>query len=111
MNALARALTIAVLVLNVGDVVLHVAIDDVEPLRIAGNLVVLVAATAVLFWPSARRGAVPLLAAVVSLGLNLAFIATEGIGALGAGLVVSTTLLLIGTGLSMRRPRSLRDAD
>jgi hypothetical protein len=110
MNTLSRALTIAVLVLNVGDVVLHVVIDDVEPLRVAGNVVVLLAAIALLFWPSARRRVVPLLAAIVSLGLNLAFVATEGIGPLGTVLVVTTTLLLAGVGLTMRRPRSARDA-
>lgn len=110
MNAFARVLTIAVLVLNIGDIVLHVVIDDVEPLRIAGNVVVLLATIALLFWPSARRSVVPLLAAIVSLGLNLAFIATEGIGPLGAVLVATTTLLLAGVGLAMRRDRLPRDA-
>lgn len=59
MSTLARVLTVAALVLNIADIVLHVAINDVEPLRIAGNVVVVAATIAVLAWPRARRAMVP----------------------------------------------------
>lgn len=103
MSTLARTLTIAVLVLNVGDIALHVAIDDVEPLRIAGNVVVLLAAMLMQTTSRARQAHVPLIAGAVSLALNLVFIATEGIGPLGGVLVATTTLLLAGATLALRR--------
>lgn len=103
MSTLARALTIAVLVVNVFDIALHVAIDDVEPLRIAGNVVVLLAAILMLTMSRARQALVPLIAGSVSLALNLVFIATEGIGPLGGVLVATTSLLLAGATLALRR--------
>lgn len=103
MSTLLRVLTIAVLVINLGDIALHVAIDDVEPLRIAGNVVVLVAAVLMLATARARHPLVPLVAGAVSLALNLVFIATEGIGGLGAVLVATTSLLLAAATLAMRR--------
>lgn len=105
MSTLARVLTVAALVLNIADIALHVAIDDVEPLRIAGNIVVVAATIAVLAWPRARRATVPLCAAGASLGLNVGFTALEGIGPLGAVLVAATTLLLVGVAVALgRRP-------
>lgn len=103
MSTLARALTIAVLVVNVGDIALHVAIDDVEPLRISGNVVVLLAAMLMLTMSRAGQALVPLIAGAVSLALNLVFIATEGIGPLGGVLVATTSLLLAGATLALRR--------
>lgn len=87
MGVLVRVLTIAVAVVNVGDIVLHVAIDQVEPLRIAGNIVVLLAAIGMLAISALRRPIVPVVAGLVSLVLNLVFIVTSGIGGLGAVLI------------------------
>lgn len=106
LSTLARALSIAVGVLNVGDIALHIAIDDVEPLRVAGNIVVIVAAFVILLWPRARRLITPIIAAVVNLALNLIFIALEGIGPLGAILIAATTLLLVAITLTLRRQRA-----
>lgn len=106
MGVLSRALVIAVAVVNLGDAVLHVAIDQVEPLRIAGNVVVLAVAVALLAIDATRLPIVPLLAGAVSLALNVVFIATWGIGPLGAVLVGLTTLLLVATALSLRQPRT-----
>jgi hypothetical protein len=102
---LGRILIVVVALVNVGDIVLHVAIDQVEPLRIAGNIVVIVAALAMLAIPALRRPIVPIIAALISLGLNLAFIVTSGIGGLGAVLIALTTILLALLAGSLRRAR------
>jgi hypothetical protein len=102
---LARILSVIVGLVNVGDIVLHVAIDQVEPLRIAGNMVVIVAALGMLVFPARRRPIVPVAAALISLGLNLVFIVTSGIGGLGAVLIALTTVLLALLAGSLRGPR------
>lgn len=91
-------------VMTVFDIVLHVAIDQVEPLRISGNFVVLAAALAVFFVPSARRAWVPALAGAISLALNLVFILREGIGPLGAVLVAASTALCVAIAIVLARP-------
>lgn len=102
---LARVLTIAVAALNIVDILVHVLVNDVEPLRVTGNVIVIAAALAMLLWPRARRVLTPLIAAAVSLGLNLVFIAVSGIGPLGVILILATTVLLGVTALVMRRRR------
>ncbi|WP_395639042.1 hypothetical protein [Pseudolysinimonas sp.] len=99
---LARVLTVILLLVNVGDAVLHVAIDQVEPLRIAGNVVVIVAGLGMLAVKALRRPAVPLVAAGANLVLNLVFIVTSGIGGLGAVLIALTTVLLATIAGSLR---------
>ncbi len=106
LSSLARILTLAVALLNLGDIALHVAIDDVEPLRVTGNIVVIVAAFVLLLWPRARRLITPIIAAAVNLVLNNVFIALEGIGLLGVVLIAVTTLLLVALALTLRRPRT-----
>lgn len=106
LSSLARILTLAVALLNLGDIALHVAIDDVEPLRVTGNIVVIVAAFVLLLWPRARRLITPIIAAAVNLVLNNVFIALEGIGPLGVVLIAVTTLLLVALALTLRRPRT-----
>lgn len=101
-TGIAKTLTIVATAVNVADIALHVAIDDVEPLRVAGNVIVIVATVALLLWDRSRRPAVPVIAALLSLALNVVFIATEGIGPLGAVLVAATTLILLATGFAMR---------
>jgi hypothetical protein len=105
-DAFSRALTVAIALVNVGDIVLHVAIDQVEPLRIAGNIVVIVAALGMLAVGALRIPVVPILAGLLSLVLNLIFIVTSGIGGLGAVLIALTTILLALLAGSLRRPRT-----
>lgn len=97
-----RVLTIVVALVNVGDIVLHVAIDQAEPLRIAGNIVVIVAALGMLAAGALRRPSVAIAAAVVNLTLNLVFIVSSGIGGLGAVLIALTTILLAMIAGSLR---------
>lgn len=103
MGTFGRVLTIVVALINLGDIVLHVAIDQVEPLRIAGNIVVIGAALGMLAVAALRKPLVPIGAGVVSLVLNLVFIVTSGIGGLGAVLIALTTILLALLAGSLRR--------
>lgn len=104
LSMVSLVLTIVVALVNVGDVVLHIAIDQVEPLRVTGNAVVILAAIGMLAVASLRRALTPIVAAVVNLALNVVFIALSGIGTLGAILIALTTALLVGLALSVRRP-------
>lgn len=106
MHTFARVLTVVITLVNVGDIVLHVAIDQVEPLRIAGNIVVIAAAIGMLAVHALRTPAVAIGAALVSLALNLVFIITSGIGGLGAVLIALTTILLGLLAGSLRGSRS-----
>lgn len=106
MAVLVRVLTVVVAIVNVADIVLHVAIDQVEPLRIAGNIVVLATAIGMLAISALRKPIVPVVAGLVSLVLNLVFIVTSGIGGLGAVLIALTTILLALLAGSLRRPRT-----
>ena len=101
-GVLARVLTVVVTLLNMGDIVLHVAIDQVEPLRVAGNIVVIVTALGMLAVRALYRPFTPIAAAVVTLALNLVFIAIFGIGGLGAVLIALTTVLLVTIAVRLR---------
>jgi hypothetical protein len=102
---LVRVLIVVVALVNVGDIALHVAIDQVEPLRIAGNVIVIVAMLGMLASHALRTPWVPAVAGAASLALNLVFIVTSGIGGLGAVLIALTTILLALLTGSLRRPR------
>lgn len=94
--------------LTVFDIVLHVVIDDVEPLRIAGNVIVLVSALGILVIPRLRRAWVAFAAGAWNLVLTLVFIAQDGIGPLGIALVAATTVLcLVLTVQLARRPKPI----
>lgn len=102
LGTLALVLTIAVALVNVGDIALHVAIDQVEPLRVTGNVVVIVAALGMLAVAALRRPATPIAAGVVNLALNAVFISLYGIGTVGAILIAFTTLLLAAIAVGVR---------
>lgn len=103
LGVLALVLTVVVALINVGDVVLHVAIDQVEPLRVTGNAVVIVAAIGMLVVAAMRRPVTPIVAAAVNLVLNGVFIVMFGIGWLGAVLIAVTTVLLAAIAIVVRR--------
>ena len=106
MVTFARILIVVVALVNLGDIVLHVAIDQVEPLRIAGNLVVIAAAIGMFAVAALRTPVTPIVAGLASLALNLVFVVTSGIGGLGAVLIALTTILLALLAGSLRRPRT-----
>jgi hypothetical protein len=81
--------------ITVFDIVIHVATDQVEPLRIAGNVIVLVASLGILAIPAVRRAWVPAAAGLWNLVLNVIHVTNEGIGTLGVVLIAATTVLCI----------------
>ena len=89
--------------LTVFDIVIHVASDQVEPLRIAGNIVVLVSAFGFLLVPRVRRIWVAVAAGAWNLILNVIHISVNGIGALGIALIAVTTVLLIVLAVQIAR--------
>ena len=92
--------------ITVFDIVIHVATDQVEPLRIAGNIIVLVSAFGVLLLPRLRRVWVAVAAGGWNLALNVIHISQDGIGALGIALIAVTTVLwLVLAILFARRPK------
>ena len=97
--------TVILAVITVFDVVIHVATDQVEPLRIAGNVVVLVAALGILAIPAVRRAWVALAAGLWNLVLNIIQVTNEGIGTLGAMLIAGTTVLFVVLTVQLARRR------
>jgi len=92
--------------ITVFDIVIHVATDQVEPLRIAGNIIVLVSVFGVLLLPRLRLVWVAVAAGGWNLVLNLIHISLNGIGALGIALIAVTTVLwLVLAILVARRPK------
>ena len=92
--------------ITVFDIVIHVATDQVEPLRIAGNILVPVSVFGVLLLPSLRLVWVAVAAGGWNLVLNLIHISQNGIGALGIALIAVTTVLwLVLAILFARRPK------
>ena len=84
----------ALILLNAFDVVLHVGIDRVEPLRVSGNGLIILAALLAAFSPSirVRRSAVAT-GLVGYAGLNGWFVLQAGIGPVGAVLIAATLAL------------------
>ncbi len=75
-----KQLAIALIAWSVIDIVLHVAVDEVEPLRITGNIVAVVAG-AVIGWTGisdALKATVAVVAVLAVLGLNVAWAIDEG---------------------------------
>jgi hypothetical protein len=98
----ATVLTYALGGIALADLVLHILVRDVEPLRVTGNVVVMMTAVIILIRADARVPWIPLLAGAVNLGLNILFIALERIGPLGVILIVATTVLAVLTALALR---------
>ena len=91
------------LLLNVIDVVVHVVTDQVEPLRIAGNIIVIVSALGVLLIPRVRRAWVAIAAGLWSLVLNLIHLSQSGIGTAGIVFIAGTTVLCLVLGVQLAR--------
>ena len=97
------------LVLNVADAILHVATDQVEMLRIASNLLLIVTSAAFLLRPAWARSATCLAAAGLYFTLNALSVATQGIGPPGIMLIAASTLLLSLAALLLRSTSWRRD--
>lgn len=80
---------------NVFDALLHVAIDEIDVLRMAGNVVVL-AATGLTSRPGVPDSFTAAVAAVIVLALNLAFFIGRGEVPAPAFVLVVVSLVLVG---------------
>lgn len=82
---------------NLFDALLHTGVDRLEPPRIGGNLSVLAAAAIAYLVASPRLAASgAALAGSVVVGLNLAWVISEGGIAVPAFVFIATTLVLLG---------------
>ena len=98
--------TLVLAALTVFDIVIHVATDQVEPLRISGNVIVLLSALVILAIPAVRRAWVAASAGVVNLVLNVIHVTQNGIGTLGVILIATTTVLCVVIAVQIaRRPK------
>jgi hypothetical protein len=98
-----KILGILVIVVQLFDIIIHAATDQLEPLRVISNLIILIWVALLLvdkFWERAISLALVFIGAY--LGLNLIFLALEGLtnpntGALRSMLFI---LVILTTGLS-----------
>ncbi len=109
-----RKLAIALIAWNIFDIMLHVVVDQVEPLRVTGNIVA-IAASAVIGWAgisdTAKAGVAGVAIAGV-LGLNVAWGLAEGewwppI----ATLLITGSLLLLSRSASVSANPGAKSAD
>jgi hypothetical protein len=88
-----RVLLLLSILLNIFDIVLHIAINQPELLRIAGNiLIILVSGIALL---RQRSNLALVVGLIFYLTLNTVFIALSGIGSAGMVFISLTTLLIL----------------
>lgn len=79
---------------NIFDALLHVAIDEIDPLRMAGNAVVLVA-TALSHRPAVPGATTAAVAAAIVVALNVAFFIDRGEVPPAAFVLVAVSLVLL----------------
>ncbi len=88
-----KTLIAGLFLVNIFDTVLHIAINQPEPLRITSNLIMIAASLLILLKIKLDKRYVVLSALVLYLALNLIFIMNNGIGNLGVILIMTTTIL------------------
>lgn len=84
----------AIVVINIFDILLHIAINQPELLRITGNVIIIGAVLMVIKNSKVSYFTTLLTAAMLNLILNLIFIINNGIGTLGILLIIITTILV-----------------
>ncbi len=90
-----RSIMVVAAAWNIFDALLHVAIDQIDPLRMAGNAVVLVA-TLLVYRPGVPGAMMAGLAAAIVVALNLAFFIDRGDVPMAALVLVAVSLVLLG---------------
>lgn len=101
----ATSLLWATIALNIIDMVLHIAINQPEILRITGNIIVIATSVLCLF---RQQNLAPLLGVslLLYLILNGVFILLNGIGTAGLAFIAITTLLGVLSLLSDKKSRT-----
>lgn len=94
-SKIVRVLLFISIVLNIFDIVLHVAINQPEILRITGNILVILGASIAM---QRQHPNLVLISALASyLILNGVFIALNGIGGVGLAFISLTTVLILSS--------------
>lgn len=88
-----KTVTYALLLVNVFDVLLHIAINQPELLRIVGNIIIVAASILIILKTKLNHRYLSLAGLVFYLALNIIFIINNGIGNLGVILILTTTIL------------------
>ena len=102
-TSLRKATLAGLILLNVFDIVLHIAIDRAEPIRITGNTLIILAAAYSIFSTSLSNGGWAVAAGLVGyVGLNAWFVLQLGIGPVGVGLIGLTSVI---SGIYLLRAR------
>lgn len=89
-----KALPLALILLNIFDAVLHITTDNIEILRISGNILLLFACLGVIAHNKLNRFKIVLWAGIINLLLNGIFIFNEGIGVLGVLFILASSVLV-----------------
>ena len=97
-----RSVMVVAAAWNIFDALLHVAIDEIDPLRMAGNAVVLTA-TALTYRPDVAAAIVAAVAAAIVVALNIAFFIDRGDLPPAAFVLVTVCLVLLAVAIQRFR--------
>jgi hypothetical protein len=93
-------IAIGIVIVQLLDIILHAATDQLEPIRVTSNIVILIWLSVLVAYKTDHRYVRTVLAAIgIYLVLNMIFLASEGIYNLeqGGGLRVTLFLLMLLT--------------
>lgn len=96
LSILSKGLCLIIVVVQLFDIAIHAASDQLEPLRVASNVIVLLWVVAVVAgWLRGRFRPISITAISTYLLLNLIFLAQEGVTNPNQGGALRTTLFLL----------------
>jgi len=111
---LSKGLILAIIIIQLFDIIIHAATDQLEPLRVGSNLIILVWVFVLLSGKlSEKIKSITLGSIGTYLGLNLIFLALEGLTNPNTGaprsmlflLVILTTVLSVGLFTHLKKIR------
>ena len=92
-----RFLLLALLSINIIDIIIHVVADRIEPIRVTASILIIAAAIFVLLKASQHSSRYHIaISAAAYAWLNGWFVYISGIGGVGLGLIISTLALSMG---------------
>lgn len=103
-NAVTKRILAALVIWNVLDIALHVAVDEVEVLRVSANLILIAVAVAILVDKGGAHPAHPLVPALAGfIVLNLIVVIDKG-PAVPMTILIAVSILLTGAAIRRLRP-------
>lgn len=88
-----KAVIYALFFVNIFDILLHIAINQPELLRIISNLIIIFASILIILKTKLNHKYIVSLGLISYLALNIIFVVNNGIGNLGIILILTTTIL------------------